>query len=551
MIGGYPLYFVNHFQDFRECLLAISEKYADRTLFVLFDADGTRRTVTYEAFRQDVEAVAASLLSLGLGGSHVAIVGENSYPWIVSLFAVTTTGGVAVTVDTEQSDEAIVQMVRRADAKAVLCSDTFLPLFSQLSREYDGLSYVFSMDEAKGDEENPFTFDTLLRDGRLRAWMGSDIRIDPDQPAMIVFTSGTTNASKPVLLSHRNLMANACHAESMVWLGPKAFVPLPLYHTYGLTVGLLCHLSQGYTISVGGSLKTMLRDIALYEPTSIIAVPLIVEALWGMIRMELKKRGQLEQADKYLDAKKPAPKKSGADAPYWDAVTAVLGKEIERIICGGAHLNPKICDDMEMLGVQVIEGYGITECSPIIACNRNLAQCPHSAGLVLPETEVKIVDGEIWVRGVSVAKGYYRDPALTAEFFQDGWFMTGDLGSIDRNGFLSINGRKKTLIVFKNGKKVMPEEIEGYLTGIPMIQEAMVYGVPTGTSNDDVKLALMVFPNPQVSQGMDSYAVLQHLQEHVNRINRSLPSYKQIQIIKLKDAPFEKTALKKIKRHAV
>ncbi len=551
MKGNYPFYTVNHFDDYKQCLQTVTRQYADKTLFVTYDPDGNEHSYTYKRFGEDVAALSASLLSLSCAGKHIALIGENSYEWMVSLYAITTLGGVAVTVDTEQSDEAIVAMVRRADAVAVLCGRGYIPLFHGDKRARLGLEHVILLD---GDEENGFlSFDTLVENGRLRTWMSDKITIDPDQPAMIVYTSGTTNTSKPVLLTHRNMMSNACNASSMVDMGARVFTSLPLYHTYALTAGMNAHLIRGATICINGSLKTMMRDLVLYNPTAVTAVPLVMEAIWGRIRMELKKRGQAAQAEQYAVARKSTAVRQGPPepSPFMDAVRTVLGKNIELIVCGGAYLNAKVADDMEAFGVQIIEGYGITECSPMISANRNRAATPHSAGLIMPDMEVEIVDDEIWVRGVSVSNGYYNDPELTAEFFEDGWFKTGDMGSIDRNGFLFISGRKKNLVVFKNGKKVMPEEIEGYVAGIPLIRECMAYGVSTGDANDDVKLGLMVYPNPDLTADMQSYEILQKVQEAIEPINGKLPAYKQIQIVKIKETPFEKTALKKIKRHIV
>lgn len=551
MNGGYPLYKVNQFEDFRACLHGVAEMYGERPLFVTYDAQGTEHMYTYRAFADDVQALSASLKLLGLGeGRHVALVGENSYHWLVSLFAITTIGSVAVTIDVEQSDDVIKAMVWRADADAVICSEGFTDMFLSLQGEYPALRHVISKSEDARDEV--LSFCKLLEDGRLRTWMEDTVSIDPDQPAMIVYTSGTTSISKPVLLSHRNMLSNGCNAAAMVSMGPKVYVSLPLYHSYGLTAGVMAHLTQGLVICVNGNIKTMLRDIKLFEPTSITAVPLIIEAIHGRICAELNKRGEIDRARAYMAARKgPAPTPGDMSLPYRGAVHEVLGPNIRMMVSGGAHLNVKVAGNMETLGIQVIEGYGITECSPMISANRNGAEKLGTVGVMMPDMEVRIVDGEIHIRGVSVSRGYYKDEELTAEYFQDGWFLTGDLGFMDKDGFLTINGRKKTLIVFKNGKKVTPEEIEGYVADIPLIQEAMAYGVSNGTSSDDVKLALMVYPNPQLTEGMGSYEILQRLQAQINEINRKLPTYKQIQSIKLRDVPFEKTSLRKIKRYVV
>ncbi len=546
----YPLYEVNHFIDFKECLDSVAERYSERPLFVFYDAGGQPSTYTYQTFAQDVRAMSASILSLGLSGKHIALIGENSYQWLVSLFAITTAGSVAITVDMEQSDESIQAMVRRADAEAVFCTNGFVPLFQTLRRNDGTLRHIIAFGETNC--EGTHSFSTLLQDGRVRTWMNDRVVIDPDQTALIVYTSGTTSTAKPVMLSHRNVMVNACNAAAMAWLKERIFVSLPLYHTYGLTAGVLKHLSQGLTVCINGNLKTTMRDLALFGPDSVIAVPLLVEALCERIRVEIRKRGEWETLEKAIAEMQTPPQKwlnENPPAALREATAAVLGHNTRIIVSGGAHLGHEVFNIMGALGVQMIEGYGITECSPMISANRNKAWRPHSIGVSFPDIEVKLVEGEIWVRGVSVSKkGYYNDAALTAESFQDGWFMTGDLGSFDKDGFLTISGRKKNLIVFKNGKKVMPEEIEGYVTGIPLIGEAVAYGVSAGASSDDVKLALMVYPHPERAAGMQSYEILQALQEEIDKVNRHLPAYKQIQIIKLRSSPFEKTSLKKIKR---
>jgi len=547
----YPLYDVLYHEDFKQCLESAAERFADKTLFVFYDGKGEPASYTYAAFAEDVRAMSASILSLGLSGKHIALIGENSYRWLVSLFAITTAGSVAVTVDTEQSDASIQAMVMRADTEAVFCAESFLPLFQGLRKDDGALRHIITLGETV--DETVCGFASLLEGGRIRTWMNDRVVIDPDQTAMIIFTSGTTSSAKPVMLSHRNMVANACNAAAMICLWERVFVSLPLYHTYGLTCGILKHLSQGTAICVNGNLKTTLRDLALYQPDSIIAVPLLVEALSERIRVEAKKRGLSELLEKAIAALKGPPRKwqdKNPAAPLREMAAAVLGSNLKIIISGGAHLGHELFDILGAVGVQLMEGYGITECSPLISTNRNQSWRPHTVGLVCPDIEVKLVEGEIWVRGVSVSeKGYYRDEALTADSFQDGWFLTGDLGSFDKDGFLSIIGRKKTLIVFKNGKKVMPEEIEGYVADIPLIGEAIAYGVSNGVGSDDVKLALMVYPHPEQTAGMQSYEILQALQERIDALNRQLPGYKQIQIVKLRSSPFERTALKKIKRH--
>lgn len=233
--------------------------------------------------------------------------------------------------------------------------------------------------------------------------------------------------------------------------------------------------------------------------------------------------------------------------PLRKAKEAGLG-QLKEIICGGAHLSKAISQDMLAFGIHVLEGYGITECSPLISVNRARSYKLSTAGLVLPSVRLEIRDEEIWVKGQSVMLGYYKDEAATAAVLVDGWFNTGDIGHLDKDGFLRITGRKKNLIVLKNGKKIAPEEIESYLKDLPLVKEVVAYGALSGDSTDDVRLAVIIYPDEGAAEGLAPYEVLERLQQDIDKVNQKLPTYKQIQMVNLRNDEFEKTASKKIKR---
>ncbi len=541
----YPLYQVNRYETFFDLLNGIAEQYGTREAIVTYTNEGERQAHSFLRLRQDALAFAAALKAMDLDGQHTAIAGGNSYRYLVAMLGVVLAGGVSVTLDTEHIEEAIQRMLLRAEVTAVICDEPLLPLFEPLRKRF--LSTVISMTGEGGDAD----FDGLLSAGTIRLKMlptSSQAPDEGDRLSMIVFTSGTTSEQKPVMLSQKNLLTNACGAAAMVFVGERVFTPLPMYHTYGLTCGVLGHISQGRTVGLTYSLKYLLRDLKLFSPHALTAVPLVAETLYMRTRALLKKTGNSEKAEAYFAAH--ALRRSLAMPSFLKAARdEIMGENLSLASCGGAHLNGRVLRDMDALGVQILEGYGITECGPMVTCNRNQAQRMDSAGLPLPDTEIDFEDGEILVRGLGVSAGYYQDEDLTRQEFTDGWFHTGDLGHMDADGYLFITGRKKNLIVFKNGKKVMPEEIEQYVSGIPLVMETVAYGVHAGESDDDVQLALQVYPNPELTAGMSAYEIMRTLEDEIQKVNSTLPSYKQIQMIKVRDIPFEKTASKKIKRN--
>lgn len=542
----YPLYEVNHYETFREMLEDLKKRYGQREAVVTYKPDGTRQSFSFVRLNDDSLAIAAALSSMGLAGCHTAVAGGNSYQYLVTMLGVVLAGGIAVTLDTEQAEDVIHRMTARAGVEAIACDEALLPIFS----EEKTARRLIVLD---GAADGAYSFDDLLSAGAMRARMLPAAPQTPDEkdrPSLIVFTSGTTSVQKPVILSQKNLLTNACGAAGMVFVGARVFTPLPMYHMYGLTCGVLGHLSQGRTVGLPRSLRYMMRDLVLFKPHALTAVPLVAETLYMRTRAVLKRLGEepLARAEKYFEAyfgKKRLP----MPAELFAAKKKVMGEELSLMSCGGAHLNGKVLRDMAAMGVQILEGYGITECGPMVTCNRNDAQRLGSVGLPLPDTEVSFEDGEIIVRGLGISTGYYEDEALTRENFVNGWFHTGDLGSQDSDGYVYITGRKKNLIVFKNGKKVAPEEIEQYVSGIPLIKEAIAYGASAGASDDDVQLALLVYPDPERTAHMEQYEIMRALEDEIARINLTLPAYKQIQVIKLRDVPFEKTASQKIKRN--
>ena len=548
---NYPLYKVEYYTRFRDLIEGMAEKYDQKPAISWFTRKQEEKGVTFCQLRDDVRYLQEMLIQMGLAGKHVAIVGENSYEWLLVYFAAAYCGSVAVCIDIEQSDETILQMLSMADVSAIFLAPAYVDICSQYAGQE---KKMFLLSEKPGDLP---TVRTLIEKGR-DIWQAGkenreiDKQLQPDATAAIVFTSGTTSYSKPVMLSQSAILTNASDALANVSIGERAFTSLPFYHTYGLTCSVLSMLIPGTHLYINGNMKTVMRDLQLAKAHTLLTVPLMLETIHSKIWLNAEENGKAEALKKLFWLKKLmfalGYKKSGKTL---DAIREKTLGTIKLIICGGAHMSSEIMEEFHYMGITMLQGYGITECGPLVSVNRNKANKFDSVGLVTAHCEVKIEDGEILVRGKNVMKGYYNMPELTEQAMKGEWFCTGDMGEIDKDGFLYITGRKKNLIVFKNGKKVSPEKLEEKIKNIPLVQDVVVYGAASSVSIDDVQLAASIYPNKERAEGMRSYEILENLQAEINKINNDLPIYQQIQMVNIREQEFSKTAMQKIKRHLV
>ena len=545
-MGKLKLYDIPYFDTFFEYVTHLS-KYGDKVGICQYDRKGNLTTHTYEELAADALGLARVLRSRGLEGAHIAIAGENSYEWLSALLGITCAGAVAVPIDIEQSDDTIRTMLRRADTVSAFASDTLLPICAPLAE--DGtLKKLLPLKGTEGE-----TLRTLCGEGKnMDTPLGENLAADTD--AAIFFTSGTTSAAKPVLLSHKNMLVSATESVRLALATQEAFVPLPLYHAFGLDNAVLGNMINGVRLTLCGDLKTMLRDMQLSGAATLVAVPLMVEAIYRGLMKGVEDAGmgdavrKLMSINRFLGAFGLSFKK---DRLLEIKEKAGLGN-LNEFVIGGAHVGKELSDNLKLLGITLLQGYGITECSPLISSN-SLTSCQMgSVGHLVPSAKIKFEDGEILIKGTNVMKGYYNDPELTAEAFdEDGWFRTGDLGYMDGSGFLYITGRKKNLIVCKNGNKVSPEMLEELIAPLPLVKEVLVSGTTGGDSTDDVKVAASICPDPAATAGMSSLEILEHLQRDIDGINKNLPNYQQIKMINIRQEEFEKTASKKIKRGSV
>ena len=543
------LYTAPAYATFQEYVQGISS-YGDRPALSWFTRKKEEKTLTYRELTQRIFSLRRGLQSTGLAqNSHVAIISENSADWITAFLAVTSMGCTAVCVDTEQPDDSIRGMILRSDARALFLSPTYLSICIPLL-ENGSVDRIILMG---GENPQVESMEQLCVRGSALLEAGDEpaIRVDSDQVAELVFTSGTTSQSKMVMLSQKSVMENIRVESEKIYFYDRMFSSLPFYHTFGLSCAVLHALLRGNHLYINGDLKTAMRDLKLARVDSILTVPLMVEALYSQIWLNAEKGNYTEDLRRQLNRTRMYKK---LHLPFHSKLLAQVKDEVlgtlRVIACGGAHMNKEIAEDLELMGVQILQGYGITECCPLISVNCNYANKLGSVGKVMSNLDIRFEDGEVCVRGTSVMKGYYKEPEQTAQVLKDGWFHTGDLGYMDKDGFLYLTGRKKNLIVFKNGKKISPEHLEDLLISIPMVKEVMVSGVSNGSSADDVKLMASIYPDPLRTENLTSYEILEHLQQEVDKINRDLPIYQQIQMVNIREKEFTKTATKKIKRHA-
>lgn len=537
--------------NMREFVEFCTEQHGDKTAFRYFENKAVR-DISFRQFHDDAAALAGWLLRQGYHGKRIALYGENSYPWLVSHFAITTSGNIAVPIDRNLQPEDVKKLVAMSGSAAFIYSRIFAAKAAEFKIE--GLRLI-CMDElpelmkqgAAGNSaaENAAAGNIAAEnsaDGNAAGTEPGSVSISPDDAAAIVYTSGTTGISKGVMLTHRNLIMNARASADAAHIEGGNVMVLPLHHMLAFTTGVTAVMLYGYSIYINDSIRHISRDLQLAKPQHTVLVPMIVEGLYKTIWRTAEKNGQVKKLRFGLTLSNAASK-VGIDLrkKLFKEVLSALGGNLETIVCGGAALDEKYIRGFHDLGVEVINGYGITECSPVVAVNRLGNIRANTVGQALFCNEIRIGNpgedgiGEIEVHGSNVMKGYLDQPEITAQSFDGGWFRTGDLGRIDKDGFLFITGRIKNLIILKNGENISPEEIEEKLYRITGVKECLVSG-------ENEQIVAEIFPDADVPDARTS------IEEEIRKMNKGVPSYKQIADIRFRDTEFEKTTTQKIRR---
>lgn len=549
-------------RDLRELVQQAVRKHGERIAFSEKGSDGIIFSYNYKRLRDDINALGTRLLAMGLKGKHIAIVGENSYAWVVSYLAIMNGVGVAVPLDKELPAEEIVFLVNKADVSAVICSDTFVPVFEEIFDDCTMLEACIGMNQVP-DKYRFYSMITLLKEGKELLRKGDRDylmeTIDPDAMCSIVFTSGTTGANKGVMLSHKNLTAVVYGAACNIKAEAVTFSVLPIHHTYESSCGILTSMYLGTQVCFNDSLKYLMKNMDIFQPGMALMVPLFLETMYRNIWAESERKG-LAAGLRYGLWISRLLMKIGIDARriLFKPVINQFGGKLKLIVCGGAPLRYEIKRGLYELGIEVLNGYGITECAPLVSVNAPTRRKNLSVGQLIPGVEVKIVEkdrfgnGEIQIRGDNVMLGYYKDLKSTQASFEDGWFKTGDIGRLDKSGELFISGRKKNLIILENGKNVHPEEIEDcIMKHVPYVKEVVVYAAENKKVDTGLQITADVYLDDNYMEDNKVEDITRLLDEDIKRVNRKLPPYKQVHNISISQTEFAKTTSKKIMRHKV
>ncbi|NLM10336.1 MAG: AMP-binding protein [Clostridiaceae bacterium] len=554
--------------DLRDMVKQTTELNPGCSAFTLKDSNGNFTSITYEKFLESLDVFGTALLDLGLKNTKIAVMSENRYEWCLTYLAVVNGVGVIVPLDKELPINEMASLLSRSEASAIITSASYIDIFIKIKKDLPDLKYIISMDSIdEGKKDEILLMSDLMEKGQNLVESGNreyiDAEINPEEMSMLIFTSGTTDKSKGVMLSHKNICHDIMGVSQLLTADNRDSILsiLPLHHTYECTAGFLTMVYLGVSIGFCEGLRHISKNLQEYKPSIIMSVPLILESVYNRIEKKARKENKYLKFRFGLFIASLLAKLGFKDIQrkLFNEVHENLGGNLRLIISGASALNPKISKAFRAMGFNLLQGYGLTECSPIVTVNRLEEYKDGSVGLPLAGVEVKIQNpgkdkiGEILVRGDNVMLGYYKNEEATREVLKDGWLYTGDYGRIDRDGFLYVTGRKKNVIVTKNGKNIYPEDIELYLNQSPYILESLVYGV-SDPEDGETKVCAQIVPNSEtIEEELGRLPSEEELHKiilaEVKKVNKKLSSYKRIRHFDIRKEEFEKTTTKKIKRY--
>ena len=559
-----PIHKFTKYTDLKEMLQKSGEEFGDRPAYIFkTEEKGKFREITHSEFREEINDLGTKLLDLGLKNKRIAVISENRYEWAVDYLAVATGVGVIVPLDKSLPNNEIESLIKRSEVEAIFYSKKYDEVMNKIKEQNEtNLKYFISMDLEK--EENGIKSQKeLAEQGKALIDNGKrdflDAKIDNEKMGIMLFTSGTTAMSKAVMLSHKNICSNLADIASVIKVTEKdRFLSfLPLHHTFECTVGFLYPISVGGAICFCDGIRHIAENIKEYKITAMISVPILFESMYKKVMKGIEKKGKLETVKKGMKISQFLLK-FGIDIrkQLFKEIHQTLGEDARLFVSGGAALDPETEKGFNAMGFTMYQGYGLTESSPVIAAEDDKYQRIGSIGKAFPSIEAKIINpdedgiGELVAKGPSIMLGYYNNEEATKETLEGEWLHTGDLARIDKDGYIFISGRKKFVIVLKNGKNIFPEELETLVNKIGGVKESFVYGRPE--DDGDYKICAKLVYDPEVVKEKygttDEKELKDILWKEVKKVNKEMPAYKYIRDISVTDKELIKTTTQKTKR---
>lgn len=558
------LYQATEFNNIKEIIYNSAKEFSKQIAFVIKHQENKKVTyenITYEKLLKDINGFGTALYNKGLNKKRVAIVGKNRYEWVVSHLANLLGGIVSVPLDKDLQYDELENSIIRSKADCIIFDEKLTDKITKIKEENNtNLTNYICMSKIEGFE----SVEELIKQGEDLIEKGNteyiDAKIDENIMNILLFTSGTTSKSKAVMLSQKNIASNiyAMQCVEDITNTDTNIAFLPFHHIFGSTC-IIMMLACGVKTVFTDGLRYIKQNLKEYKVTLFVGVPVLVEAIYKTIMKEIEKQGKTKiikiatlisnmLLKLHIDIRRKVFKQ----------IIDALGGELRFIISGGAPADPKISKGFNDLGIKTVQGYGLSETSPVIAAENDKALKNGTVGVPMINDTIEIVNkdengiGEIRVKGPNVMLGYYEMPELTNEVLKEGWFYTGDLGCFDKDGYLYITGRNKNMIVLRNGKKVFPEELELLVNRLELVEESMVFGMPSKEDKNDVKVSVKISYNKELVKekykDKSEEELYQIIWEQIKELNKSFPRYKHIQNMILTSEELIKTTTKKIKR---
>ena len=537
--------------DLKDMLKKSGEKYGEKIAYKIRQENGYKE-ITHNEVRKMVDGLGTKLIDMGLKDKRIAVIGENRYEWEIAYLSIVCGTGTVVPLDKSLPENELESLIERSKAEAIICSQKYVEILKKTK-----LKYIISMD-LENDNDGIISQKRLISEGIQLVKSGdtsfTNAKIDNEKMSIMLFTSGTTSISKAVALSHKNICSNLMDISSILDVNSSdVFLSfLPLHHVFECTVGFLFSLYVGAETVFCDGIRHIPENLAEYKVSVMASVPAIYERLFKIIKKHLEKQGKVEQIlkdeEKYKDSSMEKKKE------VFKEIHDLLGGNIKLFISGAASLDPSIEEKFRRLGFNMVQGYGLTETSPVVAIGNKKYHKTGSIGKCVPSDEVKLLDvnkdgiGELAVKGPNVMLEYYENKEATEKVLKNGWFQTGDLARIDEEGYIFICGRKKSVIVLKNGKNIFPEEMETLINKEDGVEESFIFGKPISKDPNDIKIFVKIVYNKESFEGKTETEIKEYFNEKIKSINKTMPHYKAIRGIIISDKPLIKTTTNKIKR---